>query len=97
MFIGAQLLYNVVLVSAGQHVSQPHTHIVVAVQSLRAGAAHQASLALTISWRLLKLLSIDSVMPSNHLLLCRPLLLIYPLIFGLPSHLDHNRALSRIP
>ena len=97
MFIGAQLLYNVVLVSAGQHVSQPHTHIAVAGQSLRAGAAHPASLALSISWHSLKLLSIDSVMPSNHLLLGRPLLLIYPLVFGLPSHLDHNRALSRIP
>ena len=46
-------------------------------------AAHQASLSFTISWRSLKLMSIESVMPSNHLILCRPLLLppsIFPSI-----------------
>ena len=36
--------------------------------------ARQASLSITISWRLLKLTSIESVMPSNHLILCHPLL-----------------------
>ena len=41
-------------------------------------AAHQASLSLTISRSLLKLPSIESVMPSNHLILCRPLLLLPP-------------------
>ena len=43
-------------------------------------AAHQASLSITNSWSLLKLMSIESVMPSNHLTLCRPLLLL-PSIF----------------
>ena len=46
-------------------------------------AAHQASLSFTIYWSLLKLMSIESVMPSNHLFLCRPLLLppsIFPSI-----------------
>ena len=43
-------------------------------------AACQASLSFTISWSLLKLMSIESVMPSNHLILCCPLLLP-PLIF----------------
>ena len=38
------------------------------------------SLSLTSSWSLLKLMSIESVMPSNHLILCRPLLLL-PSIF----------------
>ena len=38
-------------------------------------AAHQASLSITNFWSLLKLMSIKSVMPSNHLILCRPLLL----------------------
>ena len=38
-------------------------------------AAHQASLSFTISWSLLKLLSIELVMPSSHLVLCLPLLL----------------------
>ena len=39
-------------------------------------AAHQASLSFTISRSLLKLTSIESVMPSNHLILCHPLLLL---------------------
>ena len=37
-------------------------------------AAHQASLSITNSRSLLKLMSIESVMPSNHLILCHPLL-----------------------
>ena len=37
--------------------------------------AHQASLSITNSWSLLKRVSIESVMPSNHLVLCRPLFL----------------------
>ena len=43
-------------------------------------AAHQASLSITNSRSLPKLASIESVMPSKHLILCRPLLLL-PLIF----------------
>ena len=43
-------------------------------------SAHQASLSFTISQTLLKLMSIESVMPSNHLILCHPLLL-QPSIF----------------
>ena len=39
-------------------------------------AARQASLSFTISWSLLKLMSFESVMPSNHLILCHPLLLL---------------------
>ena len=39
-------------------------------------AAHQTSLFITHSQSLLKLMSIKSVMPSNHLILCRPLLLL---------------------
>ena len=35
-------------------------------------AAHQSSLSITNSWNLLKLMSIESVMPSNHIILCRP-------------------------
>ena len=38
-------------------------------------AACQASLSVTSSWSVLKLMSIESVMPSNHLILCHPLLL----------------------
>jgi len=45
--------------------------------------AHQASLSITSSWSLLKFMSIELVMPSNHLILCHPLLLppsIFPSI-----------------
>ena len=42
--------------------------------------ARQASLSITNSWSLPKLMSIESVMPSNHLILCHPLLLL-PSIF----------------
>ena len=61
---------------------------IVAVQSLSHvwlfaipwTAACQASLSFTISWSLLKLMSIESVMPSNHLILCCPFLLL-PSVF----------------
>ena len=43
-------------------------------------AAHQPSLSITNSWSLLELMSIESVMPSNHLILC-PLLLLLPSVF----------------
>ena len=43
-------------------------------------AAHQASLSIANSWSLLKLMSTESVIPSNHLILCHPLLLL-PSIF----------------
>ena len=48
-------------------------------------AARQASPSITNSWSLLKLISIESVMPSNHLILCRLCLLppsIFPSIWG---------------
>jgi len=44
-------------------------------------AARQASLSITNSWSLLKLMSIESVMPTNHLIFCHPLLL-QPSIFS---------------
>ena len=51
-------------------------------------AAHQASLSITNSQSLLKLMSIESVMPSNHLILCCPLLL-------LPSVFPSTRVFSK--
>ena len=50
-------------------------------------AVHQASLSITKSRSLLKLMSIEAVMPSNHLILCHPLLLL-PSIF--PSIRDFS-------
>ena len=40
--------------------------------------AHQASLSITSSWSSLRFMSIESVMPSSHLILCHPLLLLPP-------------------
>ena len=50
-------------------------------------AARQASLSIINSWSLLKLMSIESMIPSNHLILCRPLLLpsIFPSIWVFSS------------
>ena len=53
----------------------------------------QASLSFIISWSLLKLMSIKSVMPSNHLILCRPLLLL-PSIFPSIKVFSNESALS---
>ena len=65
-------------------------HVVVVIESLNYvwffatpwTAAHQASLFFTISWSLLKFISTESVMLSNHVILCHPLLLpsIFPSI-----------------
>ena len=46
-------------------------------------AAHQASLSFAISWSLLKLMSIELVMASNHLLLCRCLLLLHSIFLSI--------------
>ena len=53
-------------------------------------AAHQASLSIINSWSLLKLMSIKSVIPSNHLILCCPLFLLL-LIFPNQTPLPHSR------
>ena len=50
-------------------------------------AARQASLSITNSWTLLKLMSIELVMPSNHLILCRPLLHPAPIFPSIRSFL----------
>ena len=57
------------------------SHSVVSDSLLSHTLQHnQASLSITNSWSLLKLMSIESVMPSKHLILCHPLLLL-PSIF----------------
>ena len=61
-------------------------------------AARQAFLSITNSWSLLKLMSIESVMPSNHLILCRPLLLL-PSIFpslGLFQWVSSSHQVARL-
>ena len=54
--------------------------------------AHQSSLSLTVSWSLLKLMSIESVMPTNHLILCHPLLLL-PSVFPSTRVFSNESAL----
>ena len=61
---GCRVLVVVQLLSCVQLLATPRT------------AAHQASQSFTVSRSLLKLMSIESVTPSNHLILCRPLLLL---------------------
>ena len=56
------------------------SHLVVSDSVTPRTATHQASLSITHSWSLLKLMASESVMPSNHLILCHPLLLL-PSVF----------------
>ena len=55
------------------------SHSVVSNSATPWIAARQASLSITISWSSLKFTSIESVMPSSHLILCHPLLLLPPI------------------
>ena len=59
-------------------------------------AAHQVFLSTTNSWSSLKLTSIESVMPSNHLILCRPLLLP-PSIFPSISSVQFSSVAQSCP
>ena len=84
----SRLLGRVNEMRFSQHLSHIGTFVVVQLPShlqlfvTSWTAACQASLSFTISWSLLKLMSVESVMPSNHLILCHPLLLpsIFPRI-----------------
>ena len=70
---------------------QWHSHVQLFVTPWT--AARQASLSITNSQSLLKLMSIESVMPSNHLILCHPLLLL-PSIFPRIRVFSNESALS---
>ena len=62
-------------------------------------AAYQASLSITNSWSLLKLMSIASVMPSNHLILCHPLLLqpsIFPSFRVFSNKFDSSHQVAKV-
>ena len=79
--------------------------VIVAVHSLSCvqlyatpwTAAHQASLSFTISWSLLKLISIESVMPSNHLILSCPLLLLPSIFPSIRAFSDESALRIRWP
>ena len=60
-------------------------------------AAHQASLSITNSQSLLKLMSIELVMLPNHLILCRPLLLLPSIFPGIRDFSSESALLIRWP
>ena len=60
-------------------------------------AARQASLSITISWSSLKLTSIESVMPSSHLILSCPLLLLPPIPPSIRVFSNESTLLMRWP
>ena len=60
-------------------------------------AAHQASLSFTISRSLLKLMSTESVMPSNHFVLCHPLLLLSSIFPSIRIFSDESALCIRWP
>ena len=60
-------------------------------------AALQASLSFIISWSLLKLMFIESVMPSNHLMLCHPLLLLPSIFPSIRAFSSESAFLIRWP
>ena len=60
-------------------------------------AAHQASLSITNSRNSLKLTSIESVMPSSHLILCRPLLLLPPIPPSIKDFSNESTLCMRWP
>ena len=70
------MIYNL---EAFQFSSVQFSHSVVSNSATPWIAAHQASLSITNSRSLLKLMSIELVMPSSHLILCHPLLLLPPI------------------
>ena len=59
------------------------SHCVVSNSDTPWTAACQASLSITNSWSLLKLMPIELVVPSNHLILCRPLLLLPSILLSI--------------
>ena len=79
----ARLLFGLIKVGsgAGHSVQFSSVQSLSCVQLFATAwiAAHQASLSITISRSSLRLTSIESVMPSIHLILCRPLLLLPPI------------------
>ena len=68
-----QILYHLVIFSSVQSLS----HVRIFVTPMHRG--HQASLSITSSQSLLKLMSFELVMPSNHLILCCPIFLLPPI------------------
>ena len=84
--------YSSILSKKSMYISSVQSLSWVELFAIPWTAAHQASLSFTTSQSLLKLVSIESVMPSNRLILCRPLLLL-PLICPHIRVFPHESAL----
>ena len=80
----------------GPYSSVQFSHSVVS-DSLRWTAARQASLSITNSRSSLKPMSIESVMPSNHLILCRPLLFLPSIFLSIRVFSNQSVLLIRWP
>ena len=87
-----QLSYFKVLLKCCTQFSSVTQKCPILCNPMQSTAACQASLSITNSRNLLKLMSIESVMPSNHLILCCPLLLL-PSIFPSIRVLSNELAL----
>ena len=87
LLFGGKVMTNLDSILKGRDMTLPAKVQFTSVQSLSCVrlfatpwiAAHQASLSITNSRSSLRLMSIESVMPCNHLILCRPLLLLPPI------------------
>ena len=73
------------------------SHSVMSDSATPRTAAHQASLSITNSWSLPKLMSIELVMPSNHLILCDPLLLLPSIFPSIRVFSNESAVLIRWP
>ena len=76
-------------------VVQPLSHVQLFVTPWT--AANPASLSFTISWSLLKLMAIESVMSSNHLILCCPLLLLPSILPSIRVYSNESALCIRWP
>ena len=76
----------------GKLVIQSLSHVRLFATPWTAASLYQASLSFTISLSLLKRMSVESMIPSNHLILCRPLLLLS--IFPASGSFPMNRLFS---
>ena len=84
---------------------QPHQKLLSSLQPLTRVrlfatpwiAARQTSLSITNYWSLLKLMPIESVMPSSHIILCRPLLLLPPIPPRIRVFSNESTLLMRWP
>ena len=78
VFTHIEIMYNIcITISTHFYISSVQfSHSIMSDSVIPWTTAHQASLSITNSWSPLKSMSIELVMPSNHLILCRPLLLL---------------------